>query len=653
MRDTSESTASETLHSAPPGPSLWQHTRLFEGLDAATVDAIAGRLSTRSFSAGDVLIEQDRWCGELFILHSGVAQVSVSQRDVAADPLGTVMRDTPLRRLVNGDCFGEMSLITGELPSATVRALTDGDAWTLSQDDFHTLVRDYPALTGNITIILSERLSHTSRQQAQRPPQHITLMLAEASPLWNDLARVLAGLTGSTTLFVNFGPATDQSSRTYHIEDLLSGRLNSTLTPNGGGASGDRDEVIVLQGEETDTANDAGTVANLLGALSRLEDRYSHVLIMMPPGSPHLTASLLAVVTRVVVAGSITAVASVRAIVSALPMPANLPMRPEIGGIITDAPSGMTPTTAVLDRLSEQTGASVKALIPASEARRAAAIASLGRWLAGQRIGIAFGGGGVKGWAHLGVLRVLHRLRVPFDCVTGVSIGAICAGIVARGGTLDEYEHLLHLGATYAFHPRFSRLELLSSRAVARFLRRPDVLGERLIEELATPFAAVAADLFSGSEIVIRRGLAWQAVQASAAIPGLFAPVRIGAYCLVDGTVTNPVPISTAQSLGADKVIAIDISGALSPRQEVTTGGRNTSNVPNMVGSMLRSFEIMGGQIRAHSVEQPSVLIKPRTIGISLRILRRERGLLSPARWRPRRHNHNSTANSRGSNARN
>jgi CRP-like cAMP-binding protein len=185
------------IHTAAADPSLWQHTRLFQGLDAATMDAIAARLSIRSFAPGDVFIEQGHWCGELYILRSGVAQVTVSQPDLAADPLGGVLRETPLRRLVVGDCFGEMSLITGELPSATVYALTDGEAWTLRQDDFQQLVRDYPALNGNIAIILSERLSHTSRQQAQRPTQHITLLLADPAPLWNDLARELAMLTGT------------------------------------------------------------------------------------------------------------------------------------------------------------------------------------------------------------------------------------------------------------------------------------------------------------------------------------------------------------------------------------------------------------------------------------------------------------------------
>lgn len=603
--------------------ALWQHIRLFAGLDTASLEAIARRLILRSFGAGEALIQQDRWCGELFILRSGVAQVRYGQSAADAvtapgDP-DAAANEVVLRRLVSGDCFGEMSLITGDLPSATVRAITDGDAWALSQDDFDQLATDYPGILRNINVILSERLYHTSRQHAQAPSQQISVIVAEPSPVWGELARTLAALTGSATLFVDFSPPTDAPGPAFHLADLLSGRLNSARLPEGDGPAGDGFDTIVLQDADEHAHDAARTVPDLLGALSRLEDRYRHVLILVPVRSAHLTSSLIAVATRVLIAGSVETAAALRSVLSALPMPASLLIRPEVGVVLTDGRSAMQATTAMLEKLSEQIGAPVRAIFPAADTDRAVSVSAFARWLAGQRIGLAFGGGGVKGWAHLGVIRVLHRLGVPLDCVAGVSIGAICAAIVARGGTLDEYERLLRLAGDYAFHPKLSRFGLLSSQAVAKFLRRNDVLGDRLIEDLPTPFAAVAADLNTGSEIVIRRGLAWQAVLASASIPALFPPVRIGGHVLVDGAVLNPVPISTAQLIGGDKVIAIDISGNLAPRQEISLDGRPVERLPNMVGSMLRSFEIMGAQIRAHAVEQPSVIIKPVIAPISLR----------------------------------
>ena len=121
---------------------LLQQVRLFQGLDAAAIEAISTRLHRRAFTAGDVLIEQDRWSGELFILRSGVAQVGITRETTRETLYGlpeSARQEIFLRRLVGGDLVGEMSLITGSPPSATVRALTDGDLWALGHDDFHRL----------------------------------------------------------------------------------------------------------------------------------------------------------------------------------------------------------------------------------------------------------------------------------------------------------------------------------------------------------------------------------------------------------------------------------------------------------------------------------------------------------------------------------
>ncbi len=612
----------EARLSAAQAQSLLQQVRLFQGLDAAAIAAISARFHLRTFTAGDLLIEQGRWCGELYILRTGVAQVSIVSSEPtheSPDTLPEIPREeSALRRLVSGDLVGEMSLITKSPPSARVRALTDGDLWALSEEDFQQLILDFPALSRNINVVLSERLFYTSRQQSQVAPQQITLVVTAASPVWSELAEHLALLTGSATLLVTVEDGADPSGTVYRVEDLLDGRLDGVLAARDDPSERGPVVAVTLDASGTDDAHAAGAIAGLLGVLSRLEDRYRHVLILMRPESSHLSPSLLAVVTRVLIAGPVESAAEMRSRIASLPMPASMTIRPAVSVIITDAPAALAPTVATVDRLSARIGADVRGILPAA-ATRGIAVGALARWLAGQRIGLALGGGVVKGWAHLGVIRVLDRLHVPLDCITGVSIGAICAAIVARGGTLDEYENLLRLAGDYAFHPRFSRHGLLSSQAVARFLRRKDVLGERLIEDLGIPYAAVAGDLNTGGEIVIRHGLAWQAALASASIPALFPPVRIGGHVLVDGTVVNPVPISTAQILGADKVIAVDISGTLAPRQEISLDGRTVEKLPNMVGAMLRSFEIMGAEIHAHAVEKPSVLIKPILMGISLR----------------------------------
>src|SRR3954453_7829163 len=162
----------ETGHAGASWP--WAQAELFRGLPETDLESIAARLTLRPFSAGEILIRQGVWTGALFIIRAGIVQISleVDEDGVASVPGAAPARVVPLRRFVSGDCFGEMSLITGDVPSGTARALTDGEVWVLGQEDFQQLSMAHARLSYNINGILSERLLRTSRQQAaEAPPQ--------------------------------------------------------------------------------------------------------------------------------------------------------------------------------------------------------------------------------------------------------------------------------------------------------------------------------------------------------------------------------------------------------------------------------------------------------------------------------------------------
>lgn len=148
-----------------PGPVAWQQIPLFQGLSEAELDTVAARLVPRSFAAGEVLIHQGIWRGELFILRGGLAQGSLDPGAESVPARDSAGRNLPLRRLVPGECFGEMSLLTGQRPSATVHALTDGTAWVLEQQAFLSLALAQPRLAHNVSAILSERLAHANEQR--------------------------------------------------------------------------------------------------------------------------------------------------------------------------------------------------------------------------------------------------------------------------------------------------------------------------------------------------------------------------------------------------------------------------------------------------------------------------------------------------------
>ncbi len=178
------------------------------------------------------------------------------------------------------------------------------------------------------------------------------------------------------------------------------------------------------------------------------------------------------------------------------------------------------------------------------------------------RLALALGGGAGLGWAHIGVLRALLARGVVIDAVAGTSIGAVAAVCLAadRLDTLEELARSANLRKVVRFlDVNLRRGSLLGGRAVARELRKH--FGELQLEALAIPCAVLAADLVSGTEVVLTTGSIVEAVRASIAIPGIFPPVRHGDMMLVDGGVLNPVPVRAVRALSTAPVIAINLQG--------------------------------------------------------------------------------------------
>lgn len=174
-------------------------------------------------------------------------------------------------------------------------------------------------------------------------------------------------------------------------------------------------------------------------------------------------------------------------------------------------------------------------------------------------VGIALSGGGAAGMAHVGVLEVLQDAGIPIHCVAGTSAGAM-VGAAFAAGNLEAFRETMY-GLTRGkvlrlFDPIWPQTGLLEGRRSLELVRPH--LGDR-IEALPIPFAAVAADLNRGDEVVLRSGPVAEAVRASIAIPGLFTPLRWQGRILVDGGLVNPVPADVTRALGAQFVIAVSV----------------------------------------------------------------------------------------------
>ena len=218
------------------------------------------------------------------------------------------------------------------------------------------------------------------------------------------------------------------------------------------------------------------------------------------------------------------------------------------------------------------------------------------------RVGIALGGGGARGFAHVGVLRVLEQEKIPVDLVVGTSVGSLIGALYADSGRVLDLEML-------AF--QVNKDDLFDYRALA-LLSGGLVKGDRLerfvtehvkaraIEQLRIPFAAVAVELRTGRTMVFESGSVARAVHAAAAIHGVFVPVEIDGLTFVDGGVAAPVPAAIARQKGADVVIAVAIPAAVP---------KNTPRTP--VGMVMHAVNIMAAEIGRLHANEADVVIEP------------------------------------------
>ena len=243
-------------------------------------------------------------------------------------------------------------------------------------------------------------------------------------------------------------------------------------------------------------------------------------------------------------------------------------------------------------------------------------------------VGLVLGGGGARGAAHIGVLKVLEELRIPVDRIAGTSMGSIVGGLYATGLTADELEQIV-MGQDWEdsfrdqtaredrpfrrkrdddfnlFGPKFGvgqGASLLPRGALAGqriTLFFESIVGARVqsrhFDELPIPFRAVAADIVTGDEVVLGDGDLTVAMRASMSIPAAFDPVARGESLLVDGGVVNNVPISVARSMGADVVVAVDVGTPLATRDEL----RNLFAITGQLSGLL---------VRGNTVRQLATL---------------------------------------------
>lgn len=216
------------------------------------------------------------------------------------------------------------------------------------------------------------------------------------------------------------------------------------------------------------------------------------------------------------------------------------------------------------------------------------------------KIGLALGGGAAKGFAHIGVIKMLEANGIQVDVVAGTSAGSVVGALYASGMTPYQLQQ-----QAFALDETKIRDVSLFSGGLVKGQKLQDyvntLLKQKPMQSFKKPFGAVATELSTGKRTVFVRGNAGQAVRASSSIPGVFEPVPIGKTRYVDGGVVSPVPVDAARDLGADVVIAVDISSK--------AGGNKPGS---MLGIVNQSITIMGQKLGEQELARADIVIRPR-----------------------------------------
>lgn len=189
------------------------------------------------------------------------------------------------------------------------------------------------------------------------------------------------------------------------------------------------------------------------------------------------------------------------------------------------------------------------------------------------KLGIALGGGGARGFAHVGILQVLDEAGINFQAISGTSIGSLIGAVYANRSLdrlTERSKQIRFFEIPQLLSPAWSFSGAFSGKKALEFLS--EFVTVENIEDLELPYAAVCADVYSGEIVTITSGKLLEATRASFSIPLVFTPIPKDRRMLVDGGMLDPVPVEAARKLGADFVIAVDLFGHLEHRQRAAKG---------------------------------------------------------------------------------
>ncbi len=613
---------------------------IFSGLSASEIARMAARMELFSLPKGATLFSQGDEGDALYIIASGHVRMVHTHRG----------EESVAALLGRGESVGEIGLLTAEPRSLTARLDTTCEFLKLLRRDFEEILRKNPSILLHLSRILSRRFVERAKpRQASEPgaPRLVTLNAA-----LEPADRLLFTITLSLQLLEQTRRRTILVDMTPEAGDIAEamGLKKAPMTESALRSINMRNPALV---KNLVQAHPSGlSVLNLpapvLGGrlysgiylfLNFLRESHDLILVNIGNGIGDVERSILTEADQALLAGTDSLRPQYRQIESEIRGLLHEPKRlipvwlgeldPESAVFTTDSGRMIVPWNRGIAESFRRSGSPYKAMDKAPKARRG--VERLARRLGGVRVGLALGTGAALGHALIGVLKTFKREHIPVDLIAGTSVGAAMAGFTALGMEPEDLEEIAvgmdkgWLTENLFWDLSLPRSGIFSGESLLRLLR--SYYGTREFSDLEIPFACVATDIETGEEVVLREGRVAEAIRASCGLPLIFNPFRLNGRYLVDGGLVNPVPTQLVSSMGADILLAVNLTMA--------PGERKTSLQSRIPEKDKGLFEVPVSLAKLREYTLPDVLKAPNAVEVFFQMIYTMQYQVAQARVEP------------------
>jgi len=553
-----------------PSPAVFKSSLseipLFSSLHPEEMRLIEDKVRRVEFKKGDFVYRINEPAEAFYIITVG--------RFSVLDQKGKI-----LSVLCRGDYFGESSLLLGRAHSAAVQARNDGVVFKISKEDFLHLVNTIQSFSLHISRTLGHRLTKVWHEAETSESRIISVVEYRSEGKRNSFGWNLNALINRTSekraILVgieneSLGRFGKQMSEVIRLSELATSGVSLI-------EKGIRKHKSGVDFVRIGNHEGGAEYEKVLGmVLNFLIENYDFVFMDLPAEKLEISMKIMEQSDVVYVLVSEKEISSADFKIWVADLEASYGFNSNQVRIIVqegkeEIDIGNTGLN-VFHRLPLEGRPNEEEEIELDRldtdflsSRYGRAVGFLARELTGQSVGLALGGGAAYGLAHIGVLKVLEREKIPVDIIAGSSIGALLGGMWASGLSANELEEIsLSLGGMASFFKLvgfgdFSspHLGFFKGHQVGRFLRQH--LKRTNFRGLRTPLKVIAANLFTGEEVILERGDLVDAIRASIAIPGIFRAVKYAEQFLIDGGVVDPLPVEVLRHYGARKVIAVNV----------------------------------------------------------------------------------------------